>query len=207
VGSFWGGVLMFMARSRAIPEDRLALFDTGQSLAKWTTYLSGQVVLSSTQKISGTTSLRKQTADDPNGAFIPLRFPVTNYKAEFYLFGEFPRESGGADRIAILDSSGNGYGYRQVDAEPRMSMEIRNAFAGGTFLGEGAVPSGQNVWNKISITKVGSNYSFEVRSFPANSLLYSASFTDTTHSGPFSRFQIMGGRVFYTDNIKVFRLK
>jgi hypothetical protein len=180
--------------------------DTFETFTGWTTVGSGAVSQSSTQAYAGTYSAYKTTNGDPNGAYKLLDASVNReYRLEAWIFSEEPRAGGGADRISIVDASGNGYGYR--DGGSAFGVETRTAYTGSDILGTaGTWTRPVNAWYRI-VLEAKSDNTFTVSTYNSSGTLLGTytSPVDTTHSGPFDRVAILGGNDYYVDNLVVKR--
>lgn len=178
-------------------------FDT---FTGWVTVNSGTVTQSSAQAYEGTYSALKSTANDPSGAYKLLSEPVQrNFVLSAWMYSVDPRAGGGADRISIVDASGNGYGYR--DGTTATGVEVRNAYVGSNILGTATTwtrPS--NAWYKIVMTARSDN-TFDVETYDNTGTFLAAysSPADTTHTGSFDRVAILGGNDYHVDNLVVKR--
>jgi hypothetical protein len=180
--------------------------DTFETFTGWTTVGSGVLSQSSTQAYAGTYSAYKTTNGDPNGAYKLLDATVNReYRLEAWIFSEEPRAGGGADRISIVDASGNGYGYR--DGGSAFGVETRTAYTGSDILGTaGTWTRPVNAWYRI-VLEAKSDNTFTVSTYDSSGTLLGTytSPVDTTHSGPFDRVAILGGNDYYVDNLVVKR--
>lgn len=178
-------------------------FDT---FTGWVTVGTGAVSQSSAQAYEGAYSALKSTSGDPNGAYKLLSEPVQrNFVLSAWIYSVDPREGFGADRISIVDASGDGYGYG--DNTGVTGVEVRNDYVGSSILGTAASwtrPS--NAWYKIVMTARSDN-TFDVETYDNTESLLAAysSPVDSTHTGSFDRVAILGGSSYHVDNLVVKR--
>lgn len=183
------------------------LFDDFETFSGWTTVNSGVVSQSSAQAYEGTFSAIKTTNNDPNGAYKLLVSPIyREFVFEAWIYSVEPRAGGSADRLAIVDSSGNGYGF--LANQNTLRSEIRVSYTGSNFSSSDATwtrPS--NTWYRIVMTAL-SNNTFTVNAYNTSGTLLAAhtSVSDTTYAGPFDRVAILGGNEFHVDNVTVTRM-
>lgn len=179
-------------------------FDNFETFSGWTTYGSGSVTQSSTQKYQGSFSAYKTTAGDPSGAFKLLNESVyRNYTVECWLFSEEPRVGGAADRVSIVNSSGNGYG---LNFQPTtLAVEIRNTW-NGTSLSFSSWTRPANTWYRAVFTAFPDG-SFTLFAYNTSGSLLGSHYVagNTTHGGPFDRVAILGGFNYYVDNLRVIK--
>jgi hypothetical protein len=198
-GGFIGPSLKFSDESKVV------FYDDFETFGGWITQGSGTVSQSSTQKYSGSFSAIKNTANDQNGAYKFLSAPVQrNFVLECWIYSESPRVGGGADRISILDSSNNGYGI-QITATA-LGIERRDAIVGTLFSSQ-AYTRTENVWYRVVFT-ANSNNTFTLTTFDVsgNQIDTITSSADTTHTGSFDRVAILGGFVYYVDEMSITKL-
>lgn len=185
----------------------IAVFaDTFETFSGWTTQGSGVLSQSSTQAYAGTYSAIKTTNGDPNGAYKLLDATVNRkYLVEAWIFSEDPRAGGSADRISIVDSSGNGYGlYLGAGV---VYCERRDALA-STLIADSTWTRPSNAWYRVTLEAKSDN-TFVVTTYNTSGtqLATVTSSVDTTHSGPFDRVMILGGANYYVDNLTVTNLE
>jgi hypothetical protein len=177
-------------------------YDDFEIFEGWFTVGAGSVVQSSIQAFSGQFSARKINNDDPNGAYKILNKSVSrNYELECWVFSEDPRIGGGGIRVSVVDELGNGYGFTTNDTS--FDVEIRNAYI-GTTITSGSFTRPTNQWHRIVLT-ANNNNTFTLKIFNnSNSLLGQlTSSANSTHTGNFDRVAILGGRIYYVDELKI----
>jgi type IV pilus assembly protein PilY1 len=83
-----------------------------ETFSGWTTLTSGTVTQSGTRSYEGSFSGLRNTTNDPAGAYKLLTSTVNRlYLLDAWLYSVEPRVGNATDRIAIVNSSGNGYGF------------------------------------------------------------------------------------------------
>lgn len=182
------------------------LSESFESFSGWVTVGTGTVSQSSAQAYEGTFSALKNNTDDPNGAYKLLSEPVQrNFILSAWIYSVEPRAGGGADRISIVDSSGNGYGFFTGGGAFR--VERRDAYAGTDFsLNNASWTRPVNTWYRI-VLKANSDNTFTTQAFDNTGTLLGTqnSIADTTHTGSFDRVAILGGRDYHVDNLVIKR--
>lgn len=182
------------------------LSESFETFSDWITVGTGTVSQSSTQAYEGTFSALKNNTNDPNGAYKLFSESVQrNFVMEAWIYSVEPRASGTADRISIVDSSGNGYGFNTGGSS--FGIETRTAYTGSGVLGTATAwtrPS--NAWYKFVMTARSDN-TFDAETYD-NTGSFLASYSspvDSTHTGSFDRIAILGGRDYHVDNLVVKR--
>jgi hypothetical protein len=179
--------------------------DTFETFSGWVTVNSGVVSQSSAQAYEGSFSAIKTTNDDPNGAYKLLNETVSrNYLLEAWIYSVDPRAGGNADRISIVNASGNGYGFSMGISS--FSLDTRSSYS-ATQTSGGSWTKPSNEWYKVSFRAFPDN-TFAI--YTSNSLgeqlaTHTFSTPDNTHLGPFDRVAILGGRNYHIDNLVVKR--
>ena len=201
----WDLTTPFLRKRAALGEQ--VLLDDFETFSGWTTVSSGVVSQSSAQAYQGTFSAIKTTNNDPNGAYKLLSSPVyREFVLEAWIYSVEPRAGGGADRLAIVNSSGDGYGFNSSSGTLR--SEIRNSYTGTNFSSTDATwTRPANAWYRVVMTALANN-TFTVNAYNTSGSLLAAhtSIADTTHIGPFDRVAILGGNEFHVDNLTVTRM-
>lgn len=204
-GGVWNLTTPFLRKRAELGQQ--VLFDDFETFSGWTTVGSGSVSQSSAQAYQGSFSAIKTTNNDPNGAYKLLSSPVyREFILEAWLYSVEPRAGGGADRISIVNASGNGYGFNSSSSVLR--SEIRTAYAGSDFSSADASWSRPaNTWYRVVMTALANN-TFTANAYNTSGSLLAAhtSIADTTHLGPFDRVAILGGNEFHVDNLTVTRM-
>ena len=181
--------------------------DTFETFTGWTTQGSGVLSQSSTQAYAGTYSAYKTTNGDPSGAYKLLDTPVNReYIVETWIFSEEPRAGGTADRISIVDASGNGYGFIMLGSTFR--AERRDAYAATAIGTDTSWTRPANAWYRIVFEAKNDN-TFTIAVYNSSGTLLGShtSNSDTTYAGSFDRVAILGGANYYVDNLTVTNLE
>lgn len=179
--------------------------DTFEEFSGWVTVGSGVVAQSSAQAYEGTFSALKNTSSDPNGAYKLLNAPVyRDYAVETWIYSVDPRAGGTADRISIVDSAGNGYGF--LTNPTIIRSERRDGYVGTALGTNTTISRPSNAWYRIVFTALTNN-TFTVDAYNSAGTLLGqyTSPVDTTYAGPFDRVAILGGYDYYVDNLIVKR--
>ena len=176
--------------------------DTFETFTGWVTVGSGVVSQSSAQAYEGSFSALKSTNDDPNGAYKLLTETVNrHYLMDVWLYSVEPRAGGGSDRMAVVDSSGNGYGF--LTGGTTFRVERRNSYS-GVEITSTTFTRPSNAWYRLSLQAFPDNtFSLIARDSSGATLASLTSSADATHSGPFDRVAILGGRNYHVDNLVV----
>jgi hypothetical protein len=173
-----------------------------ETFSGWTTLTSGTVTQSSAQAYEGSFSGLRSTAGDPSGAYKLLTSTVNRlYIVDAWFYSVEPRAGAAADSIAIVNSSGNGYGF-QINATS-IVIERRDAYVRTTLSSLSATRTG-NVWYRATFQALSDNtFSLVIRDASGAQLASLVSTADFTHSGPFDRVAILGGFNYHVDNLVI----
>jgi hypothetical protein len=195
--------LQAVAASKAPEPLDVVFFDDFETFSGWATVGTGVVAQSSAQAYEGTFSALKNTSGDPNGAYKLLDAPVyRNFTLETWIYSVEPRAGGGADRISIVDSAGNGYSF--FTDSTSLKVDRRTGYA-ATQLGTlTAITRPSNAWYRIVFTALPNN-TFVVDAYNSAGTLLGQyiSPVDTNYTGPFDRVAILGGSAYHVDNLSV----
>lgn len=180
------------------------VFADGDFSTGWQQYESGQVVRSSTQaRDSGGFSLKKTSNNDKNGGYrnIGTTQNFSNFIYEVWIYRPtVGTQSGQSDRLALSDSSANGYGFN-ISAGS-VAIERRS---NGNATGMGSVswtrPTDQ--WFRVVFqSEAGSKFKITVFNSSGTQLATYTSGADTNFSS-FSRVYVHGGHEYYIDDMKL----
>ncbi|MDY6865385.1 MAG: DUF2341 domain-containing protein [Halobacteriota archaeon] len=161
--------------------------DYGSGVVEWSSYGSEYI-------------LEKNGSCDPNGGWKSLGGSISNYR----LITKERRDSSGSDcsmnRYGVEDSSYNGYGiYRTgyTSSNGNFGFERRTTGSGGSAQ---YITFGQpyDNWYVTELKRNGDTLNASLFSVDRN-LIGSESGTDSTHTGPFDRVVIRGGRPYYIE--------
>ncbi|RME53523.1 hypothetical protein D6783_01820 [Candidatus Woesearchaeota archaeon] len=153
---------------------------------------------------SGNGVLLKTTNSDPGGGYATLPANITNYETTF-LSKRINENGGSANRYGILTDTGNGYGprYESYGTATPLYIEERTGFSATTVASSTSITLPSNTWHHWTFRKIGQSMNFTIRE-TNGTLIQSVSGSDPTFANTnFTRFQIMGGYEYYTDNIMV----
>jgi hypothetical protein len=104
-------VLFASAPFSAFAQQTSVFTDDFSTFTGWSDYGTGSVEQSNLQANSGTYSLRKINNNHPNGAIKPMGTTVLrNFTSEGWIYRPSTATGGARDRIALLNSSNDGYG-------------------------------------------------------------------------------------------------
>jgi hypothetical protein len=120
---------------------------------------------------------------------------------EVWIYSDSIRTGAVNDRIAIVDSSYNGYG---INIGPTaINIDRRNAAVAST-ISTVAYTRTDNVWYRVEfISNVNNTFTVNVYSDTGSLLGTLTSEADTTHTGPFDRVLVAGGVDYYVDDLTV----
>ena len=175
-------------------------FDDMETWSGWTKYGSGEVEHDNTRKYEGTYSAHKTTANDPNGAYKDIGQTLgRDIVLEFWLNRNSGYGGGAADRIGLIDNSGNGYGWRYVHSGA-IGKDIRTAYSGAATSTSG-VTSYTDTWVEAQFI-VKSNNEIIANRYVGGSLDGQHSSSDSSYSS-FTRVYIFGGHDYWVDLIRI----
>jgi hypothetical protein len=176
--------------------------DTFETFTGWVIVGTGVVSQSSAQAYEGSFSALKSTSGDPNGAYKLLTETVNrHYLMDVWLYSVEPRAGGAADRISVVDSSGDGYGFFTTGTTLR--VERRDSYS-GVEITSTTFTRPSNAWYRLSLQAFPDNtFTLLARDISGSVLGSLTTSADATHSGPFDRVAILGGSDFHVDNLVV----
>tara|TARA_Y100000782_G_scaffold52985_2_gene58980 strand:- start:7546 stop:12000 length:4455 start_codon:yes stop_codon:yes gene_type:complete len=181
----------------------IAFHDTDFS-SGWSTYSSGSVSRSSTQAQDDSFSLKKTNNDDPNGGYKNLGTTV-DYD-DFIFDGWIYRptvgtQNGQSDRLALSNSSANGYGFNISSGNIR--IERRNGGSGTTISSSVSISRPSDQWYRFVFQSVsGNKFKLTVFNSSGTQLGTVTSNADTNYNN-FSRLYVHGGHEYYVDNLTI----
>lgn len=176
-------------------------YDDFETFTGWTTVGTGTVAQSSSQKYAGSFSAVKSAGGDPNGAYKLLGKEVyRKWKIEVWFYRE--TSAGSADRIAIVNSAGDGYGF--YNGSTVSVIERRDDYV-ATALTAPAATRPFATWYR-SVFEAFSDNTFTLTNYNADGTLINTvtSTADATYPGPFDRIAILGGATYYVDELTVY---
>lgn len=200
----WGSRDQYLASKNGIwPKTPDTVFvDTFETFTGWVTQGSGIVTQSSAQAYEGSFSALKSTAGDPNGAYKLLDITVNrDYLLDVWIYSVEPRAGGAADRISIVNSTGNGYGlFFNATA---INIERRDAYGAFVISTTSWTRTG-NSWYRATFQAFTNNtFTLTARDITGTVLGSITSTVDSTYAGPFDRVAILGGSDYHVDNLVI----
>ncbi len=179
-------------------------FDDFETWTGWNNYGSGAVAQNSEQSYTGTYSLKKSANNDPNGGYKLINSQVTlDHILEGWIYRPTPIIGGPLDRIAVEDSSYNGYGFRADHSLSMAAIQRRDA-GSPTDIGAAVLwDPPENNWYRFKfIMKSGGI--FDVYYYDTNNLLLSSvtGRADANYN-TFDRVVVHGGHIYYLDDIRI----
>ena len=177
-------------------------FDDFENFNGWTDYNGGMLSQSTARVYAGNQSAHKDTNSDPAGALKPLGATVgRNTVVEFWVNRNSGYAGGGADRIGIVDGSGNGYGWIYNHGSGT-GYDTRNTYTGSATGYNNTGPNTMDAWVFGRLT-IGTT-TITADRFINGTLEGQETGTDTAHSS-FTEAYIFGGYDYYVDNFRVYR--
>lgn len=183
------------------------LFDDFEDLdiSDWFTYGSG--VISAYTHTDGNNCIKKSTYADPNGGYKLLLQQIVDYEVVLY-WNRTYQSGANANRIAIEDSSFNGYGVIWDTTSGNFYIEKRTNGSAGAMASytTATITCTVGAWYTLRFRKVGSYFEaqlFSGRTTDFSNPLGTVTASDTTYSGPFDRFVVHGGYDYLLDNVLV----
>ncbi len=205
------------AKSQSNGSAVFLFFDDFENVFDWTNYGTGVVSQDCLQTdplaraYQGNCSAHKTTTSDPNGAIKVLPQPVgRNIILEGWVNRNSNSSGGPSDRIGLINSLGNGYGYIFTQQPigyvsiPGIDIDIRSGYT-GTVVGASSVPTTVlDKWYKFQLIIENNGEIINNIYYPSTSTapLYSTSYSDTTYS-LFTEAYIFGGYDYWVDNLRI----
>lgn len=159
---------------------------------------------------TGKFSLEKTAADDPSGGYKALDKTINRAAALHYVAYRYsPMDGGTRERLAIIDSSGNGYGpniYHDVTGSFTVEIERRDTHFGTTISSVETVTVAGNLvnqWYEVLFDIQAETCYLEVYDSLGQLLVSLTSNIDTTYTS-FSHCAVYGGWRYYVDQLKVY---
>jgi len=202
-----GGSITIYARKEAgftpDPHTVFIFFDDFETWSGWTNYSSGVVSQDCTLSYSGSCALKKASYGDPNGGYkaigTTINFPVVleGRVDRTYLSGS------NADRIGLIDNSGNGYGWLVDHGADTTGIDKRSSYT-ATVLGKSSMTTDiTNAWYSFRFIWNNGTIISQTYSDPNwGTLVGEYSTTDTTYSS-FTRVYVFGGYTYYVDDLRI----
>lgn len=174
-------------------------FEDGD-VSDWTNIPPGEVRF----RTDGSNGVLLKTSDsDPTGGYIALPGAVSGYEA-IWRTNRINENGGAANRYALEDNGGNGYGPQisNFGSGETFVIEERSGGTGSALTTDGSPPSlNQNTWYLIVFRRAGDDMELDLYD-EEWALIDSISATDGTVS-TVTRFVVRGGYEFLTDDIRI----
>lgn len=197
-----------VARKPAVPqhkENRVLLRDDCSALDGWHILGEGEVTLVEDDPSIERPYLCKSGPGDPNGVFRCLPEAASRpISLTTWLCHPAPRTGGPADRVAVEDKGGNGYGFCLTQGGKQLSIERRDS-AHPTMIKQKTVDLLENTWYRYVLRILGSG-DIELEVFDSAGLEVEelADATDETFN-EFDRVTLRGGSDYYVRDLEVFK--
>lgn len=175
-------------------------YDGFETWSGWTTYGSGTLSQSGDYAYNGTYSAKKGSNSDPNGAYKDMGVPAGNT----FMFGAWIRRTAfsgaNADRIGIIDSSGNGLGVYVDMHGGTLAIETRSNYTGSTIASASLSQTVVNDWYYVQVTYNGT---LTAEVYYNGNLIGSVSGSPSSYSAyTYKYFYIFGGYTYYVDDVR-----
>lgn len=188
----------------------IIFYDDFSEFKDWKPLLNGSVFHSDEKSHSGACSLKKITYNDPNGGYKLISKKVKpNFCFSGWIFRPSGYDGGPADRLALEDDNGNGYGFvvRHEMNDFFVFIEKREDGIGTSFM-----PGLQfrdysrgltDEWYyfEIQITSTGKIF---LRLNHNNKAICQLNVQDLKYN-TFSRVTIRGGNPYFVDDLKIIK--
>ncbi len=182
----------------------LKFYDGFETFTGWVTYESGVVSQDSTRSYTGSYSAHKTTNNDPNGAYKDIGYiSDRDVVLEGWINRNAAYTGGAADRVGLIDSSGNGYGFVYTHGTTSsMGIDQRDAYT-GTVNNYVSAPDIRDDWYffRFIIPEVGDIKAEYYLKNGTNT--QNTTYTSTTYNS-FSRVYIFGGNDYWVDDIRIY---
>jgi len=185
------------------PAQVFDFLDDFETWEGWTQYKSGVVSQSDEQAYEGTYSLKKDSYGDPNGGYKPLGFTLDyGFVLEAWIKRTYLSGSN-ADRIGVINDSGNGYGPYIDHGSDVVKIDERSSYTASQIGTSGSLSSDPvNEWYFVRFYwKPDGTIRVEVYD-QSGTLLGTATATDTTTKA-FTRVYVFGGYTYFVDLLRI----
>jgi len=182
-------------------EDTFEFFDDFETWEDWVQYRDGQVFQDSTRYYDGQYSAHKTTANDPNGAYKDIGKTLgRDIVLEFWVNRDSGYSGGSSDRVGVIDSNGNGYGWHFNHDYDRISIDKRDNYTGDEFISS----STEDYMDKWVFARfvISSDGKIKAQRYVDDTLNGEIETTETTYS-TFTRVYIFGGYDYWVDQIRI----
>jgi len=179
------------------PSKVFLFFDDFETWSGWVQYGYGQVSQSSTRRFNGKYSAHKTSTNDPNGAYKLLPNTVgRDIALEFFVNRPSSYSGGAVDRVGVLNSAGNGYGWAYDNGTARLGIDFRYHYhVNNTVLS--SAPKYLDRWRtaRLALLSSGTLKTYQRIGSGSWSVVTSG---DNTYV-EFDRVYIFGGYDYYVD--------
>jgi hypothetical protein len=196
------GLMQIEAWRTSMVFEIIAFDDFQTGLNQWQQLGSGIIDVTG---FEGNNCLRKTTNADPNGGYKLLSKNCTDFELVVYTRRDVAGL--GTNSYAVVNSVGTGYGISLDYSNNILTLDERITWTRSTLDSVEVTPEFEE-WYTLRLTKLGSNFMAEI--YEGKTLLFgnplaSVGALDTTTTS-FDREAVLGGNVFYSDDIQVRKL-
>ncbi|MFP3861142.1 MAG: hypothetical protein ACLFUW_09995 [Bacteroidales bacterium] len=200
-------IFNFYWAKRTKTKDDLHFSDDFSDFEGWSRFLEGNVIHSDDYSYVGRFSLKKTGFNEPNGGFKKISKIRRGFVFSGWIYRPSKTEGGPADRLAIEDDKGNGYGFiiRHENNSFIMGIEKRTGGVSVESLKAAIVNSEPliDVWYNFNLhitkrAKIVLTIDCEKKRL-ANIQAEDFEFRS------FQRIAVHGGYIYYVDSLKVRR--
>ena len=208
-------ITILSSAHRLLPADRISLAhkvwspkqifsDDFELWTGWNNYGLGTVSWSTAVAHGGVASLKKDGNNDPNGGYKLLGQTIgLDVELEGWIYRPSPWSGGGADRLAIEDSSFNGYGFQISHDNNYAYIERRDSGSPTTLGSSVSFNPPENAWYKFLFQMLcGGKFNLYIYDQNLNLLASITNVSDTTYN-QFDRVVVHGGYEYYVDDLIV----
>ncbi len=192
--------------------DTFLFFDDFEDndISDWTNYSSGAVTVAADPSppagVTSSFSIEKITNNDPSGGWKYINTDMSGiglgYIFEGRIYRPDPYSGGAADRLAIEDSSFDGYGFH-TNHSNYVLIERRNNGSATTLGSQDTYNPPENVWYKYSFClKTGGSFDIFYYDMDDSLLTSVTNRTDANYSS-FDRVILHGGNQYYVDDMRI----
>ena len=187
------------ATSESDPTQVFDFFDDFEVWEGWTQYGSGVVSQSSTYVKHGQYALRKTGYGDPSGGYKAIGKTLgRNIILEAWIMRDY-NSGANADRIGVIDDSGNGYGFIKSDPDDYIAVDKRTGYNAVVY-GKVTAVTTNKIWYWCQLVITDSEVISQV--VDDGGTLKQAVITDTDYN-QFTRVYVFGGYPYNVDYMRV----
>ncbi len=187
------------ATSESDPTQVFDFFDDFETWEGWTQYGSGVVSQSSTYVKHGQYALRKTGYGDPNGGYKAIGKTLgRNIILEAWIMRDY-NSGANADRIGVIDDSGNGYGFIKSDPDDYIAVDKRTGYNAVVY-GKVTAVTTNKIWYWCQLVITDSEVISQV--VDDGGTLKQAVFADTDYN-QFTRVYVFGGYPYNVDYMRM----